>query len=97
LGLAGAAAAVLLAVLLDPFVDVFPDALAAADVEAAVEADVGGDAAAAGAGSSFLGSPSPGFPGPMNVLTLSQNPTAIPLQETIFIYLRTSYFNQFVA
>jgi hypothetical protein len=37
-----------------------------------------------------LGSPSPGFPGPMNVLTLSQNPTAIPLQETIFIYLRTS-------
>jgi hypothetical protein len=60
-------------------VDVFPDALDAED-----------DAVAAGfgaaAGSSFFGSPSPGFPGPMNVLTLSQNPTAIPRQETIFIF-----------
>ena len=69
--------------------DVFPDvpeeaadALADVDEDAAVDELV---VEAAGAGSSFFGSPSPGFPGPMNVLTLSQNPTAIPLQETSFI------------
>lgn len=74
--------------------DVFPDVPEeAADALAVADADLDDDAAvdelvvagAAGAGSSFFGSPSPGFPGPMNVLTLSQNPTAIPLQETSFI------------
>lgn len=85
------AVAGLLAAALDEL-DVFPDEPLVAEPEDVLE-DVDEDAAGAGeAGVAGVaaGSVPPeaaplGLPGPMNVLTLSQNPTAIPLQEKSFI------------